>query len=178
MSHARPGADTLLIRPTHDDRTGAGGEDGQVPLRAPSRADQFSGHALATGHQRRSPAQATGGPTLTVRFHPVPTHRASGSTSSSGRTRSPTPTPPSAGTGDSATTSPRTGGVHHDDERRSVTAGEADSLVASGSVPLALTGRLHSSLRRAAPVSNKRSAACWNVWPSALPSSTSAAFWN
>jgi len=46
-------ADELLIRPTHDDRAGAGSNSGRVPLRAPKRANQFVGHALATSTSLR-----------------------------------------------------------------------------------------------------------------------------
>ncbi len=42
------GVDRLLIRPTRGDRAGAGSKSGQVPLKAPHRADQISGHPLAT----------------------------------------------------------------------------------------------------------------------------------
>src|SRR5271166_2113863 len=54
-------ADELLIRPTHGDRAGAGGQRGHVPFRAPRRADQYLGHAPTTGHQPQAPTSGTGG---------------------------------------------------------------------------------------------------------------------
>jgi hypothetical protein len=59
MSHTE--VDKLLIRPTHGDRAGAGGDSGQVPLKAPVQADQFSGHAPTTGNQPPTPSLGIGG---------------------------------------------------------------------------------------------------------------------
>lgn len=44
------GVDELLIRPTHDDRAGAGSSSGQVPFKATEHgANQYSSHVATTG---------------------------------------------------------------------------------------------------------------------------------
>jgi hypothetical protein len=70
---SRPRADKLLIRPTHGDRAGAGSKSGQVPLRAPDRANQFLGHAPATTTSFRSRLPEPVDQRLTVSFQPVAT---------------------------------------------------------------------------------------------------------
>ena len=58
----------LLPRDPNDDRdvileirAGAGGDSGQVPLKAPLRADQFSRHAPTTDNQPQTPSLGIGG---------------------------------------------------------------------------------------------------------------------
>ena len=64
-------ADKLLIRPTHGDWAGAGSDSGQVPFKAPLRADQFSGHTVTTSNSLRLRIAEPVDPRLTVSFQAV-----------------------------------------------------------------------------------------------------------
>lgn len=54
----------------HMEVAGAGSQSGQVPLKAPTRADQFLGHALATATSLDSVIAEPVDPRLTVSFQP------------------------------------------------------------------------------------------------------------
>jgi len=63
--------DRLLIRPTNGARAGAGSKNGQVPLRAPSRANQYLGHVLATNTSIDFRLAEPADTTLTVSIQPL-----------------------------------------------------------------------------------------------------------